>query len=333
MKRAGAILLALMAFAALAAPALTSHVASQRFEDAAYAPPMPPHVIDDDGRWRAPFVYPVRLVDRLERRYEEDRAHPAALVWFSGGVLVMSGDDTQTPWLPLGGDGSGRDVYARLLYGARLSLGVALVATFGALLIGTLVGGVAGTAGGFVDDGLMRLSDFVLILPAMYVVLALRAAMPLVLSASTIFALVSGIMAVVGWPIVARGVRAIVAAEREREYAQAALSLGMSRRRLLTHHLLPAAGGFLATQATLLLPGFILAEATLSYVGLGFPDPMSSWGSMLQEAASVSALADAPWLLAPAAAIFVVVLAVNLIVQAPALPPGPARVAFSSRGK
>ena len=333
MKRAGIILLALAALAAVAAPALTPHGPSQRFDDAAYAPPMRPHVIDDQGRWRAPFVYPVLLVDRLERRYEEDRAHQAPLVWLSGGLLVTSAADAQTPWLPFGGDGSGRDVFARLLYGARLSLGVALLATAGALLIGTLVGGVAGTAGGFVDDGLMRLSDFVLILPAMYVVLALRAAMPLVLSASTIFALVSGIMAVVGWPIVARGVRAIVAAERDREYAQAALSLGMSRHRLLTRHLLPAAGGFLATQATLLLPAFILAEATLSYVGLGFPDPMSSWGSMLQEAASVSALAEAPWLLAPAGAIFVVVLAVNLIVQAPALPAVPARVTLLSRGK
>ena len=122
-----------------------------------------------------------------------------------------------------------------------------------------------------------------------------------------------------------------MAAERERDYAHAALALGMSRERLLRRHLLPAARGFLATQATLLLPAFILAEATLSYVGLGFPDPVSSWGSMLQEAASVSALADAPWLLAPAAAIFVVVLAVNLVVQAPAVSVQPAAATSSER--
>ena len=94
--------------------------------------------------------------------------------------------------------------------------------------------------------------------------------------------------------------RAIVAAERERDYAQAALALGMGRGRLLVRHLLPAARGFLATQATLLLPAFILAEATLSYVGLGFPEPSVSWGSCLQEAANVAALADAPWTLSPA---------------------------------
>ena len=317
MKRAGWVVLIGVALIAACAPLLTLHTPGERFADRLYAPPMRPHLVDDGGHWRAPFVYSVRLVDRLERRYEEDRAHPIPLRWFSRGVLVSLAEEDGAPWLPLGGDGSGRDVFARLVYGSRLSLGVALIATLGALLIGTLVGGAAGVAGGLVDDGLMRLSDFVLVLPAMYVVLALRAAMPLVLTTPAVFALVAGIMAAVGWPLVARGVRAIVAAERERDYAQAARSLGMGRSRLLVRHLLPAARGYLATQATLLVPGFILAEATLSYVGLGFPDPEASWGSMLQESSNIAAIADAPWTLAPAFAIFAVVLAVNLIVQAP----------------
>ncbi len=169
-----------------------------------------------------------------------------------------------------------------------------------------------GAAGGVADEVLMRLSDFVVVLPAMYVVLSLRAALPLVLPPAQVFALVAGILALVGWPIVARGVRAIVAAERERDYAQAALALGAGRARLLLRHLLPAARGFLAAQAALLVAAFILAEATLSYVGLGFPDPSVSWGVMLQEAANVSAMADAPWTLAPAAGIFLLVLGVNL---------------------
>ncbi|MEI6670028.1 MAG: ABC transporter permease [Acidobacteriota bacterium] len=319
MKRVGWGVLAGVVLIALFAPWFTPHAPGDRFADRLYAPPMRPHVLDADGRFTAPFVYPVRLINRLERRYDEDRLHPATLRWFSGGVLVEVPGDAQSPWLPLGGDGSGRDVFARLVYGARLSLGVALLATLGALLIGTLVGGAAGATGGLVDDGLMRLSDFVLVLPAMYVVLALRAAMPLVLATPVIFLLVSGIMAAVGWPLVARGVRTIVAAERERDYALAARSLGMGRARLLVRHLLPAARGYLATQATLLLPGFILAEATLSYVGLGFPDPEASWGSMLQEAATAAAMADAPWTLAPALAIVAVVCAANLVAQQPPL--------------
>jgi peptide/nickel transport system permease protein len=314
-RRAGLAIIGVIMLAAALAPALTPYAASDRFPDRAYAPPMRIHVVDARGAWRAPFVYPITLADRLERRYEEDRANPVPLVWFSRGVLVQQAAEGSGPWLPLGGDGAGRDVFARLLYGARLSLAVAILATLGALLIGTLAGGAAGAAGGLVDEGLMRLSDFVLVLPAMYVVLSLRAALPLVLPASRVFALVAGILALVGWPIVARGVRAIVATERDRDYAQAARALGAGRWRLLVRHLLPAAQGFVTTQATLLFAAFILAEATLSFVGLGFPDPSVSWGVMLQEAANVSALSEAPWTLAPAAAIFLVVLGVNLAVQ------------------
>jgi peptide/nickel transport system permease protein len=129
------------------------------------------------------------------------------------------------------------------------------------------------------------------------------------------------IFAFIGWALVARGVRAIIAAERGREYAQAARAVGAGHVRMLLVHLLPATTGFLAVQATLLLPGFILAEATLSYVGLGFPDRMPSWGTMLYDAANVAVLADIPWALAPAVAIFIVVLAVNLVVQGSGRPP------------
>jgi peptide/nickel transport system permease protein len=311
-RRAGIAIVACVALAAVLAPALTPNQAHTRFPDRAYAPPMPLRIVDGEGRWRAPFVYPIRLADRLERRYEEDRSNPVPIVWFSRGVVAQVSDERLGPWLPLGADGAGRDVFARLVYGARLSLAVALAATIGAMLIGTLAGGVAGAAGGVLDETLMRLSDFVIVLPAMYVVLSLRAALPLVLPPAQVFSLVAGILALVGWPIVARGVRAIVASERERDYAQAAIALGAGRARLLLRHLLPAARGFLAAQAALLVAAFILAEATLSYIGLGFPDPSVSWGVMLQEAANVSAMADAPWMLAPAAGIFLVVLGVNL---------------------
>ena len=323
MRTLAVMLLGLVCAAAVLAPLLTPHSPVQRFVDRAYAPPTPVHVVDLEGRWRSPFVYPIYLVDRLERRYDEDRTRHVTLAWFSNGALVRQVDESAGPWLLLGGDSLGRDVLARVLHGARLSLAVAVVAMLGALLLGALVGGLAGIAGGFVDDVLMRLVDFVLVLPAMYVVLALRASLPLVLSPAAVFVLVAGILAAVGWPMVARGVRAIVATERERDYALAARALGMGRGRLLVRHLLPAARGFLITQATLLLPAFILAEATLSYVGLGFPEPAVSWGTMLQDAANVAALADAPWTLTPAVAIFLVVLAVNLIVQRPAQGPHP----------
>lgn len=311
-RTCGRLLLVLVTFAAAAAPALGPHAPSQQFPDHLNAPPMRVRLVDAEGRWHAPFVYPWRLVDRLSSQYEEDRSRRVPVRWLTGGRL-WSADPDAGPLLLLGADRLGRDLLSRLLHGARASVGVALVGTLGALLIGALVGGLAGYAGGLTDDVAMQIADFVLLLPAVYVVLALRAALPLVLDAGDLFLLLTALFAFVGWPMAARGVRAIVAAERHREYAEAARSLGASHARLLVRHLLPAARGFLATQATLLVPAFILAEATLSFVGLGFGEPTPSWGTMLREAgANVRDLALFPWLLSPAAAIVGVALAVHL---------------------
>jgi peptide/nickel transport system permease protein len=312
--RGGAILLGVLAALALAGPHLTPHDPARQFPDFVYAPPMRPRVIDASGQWRMPFVYPLLLENRLEHRYVEDRSRPLSIRYLQGSALSV--DPSAPPWFPLGTDALGRDQLSRLALGTRLSLGVALVAAIGALLVGALAGGLAGFNGGFVDNGLMRVSDFIVALPAVYVVLALRAAMPLVLTTWQVFWTMAVVLAMVGWPFPARGVRAVVASERTREYAEAARAMGASRTRLLLRHLLPAARGFLVVQTTLLVPAFILAEATLSYVGLGFAEPIPSWGAMLREAGRGRALVEAPWLLAPAATIVLAALAVNLVAGA-----------------
>jgi peptide/nickel transport system permease protein len=304
----------LVALGVAAAPVLVPTDRGTRFGDHLHAPPTLPRVWHDEAL-RMPFIYPWRLVNRLEQRYELDRTRPVPLAWFGEGRLVRSTDNEAAPLLLLGADRDGRDILGRLLYGGRTSLALAAVATFGALVIGALVGALAGVAGRATDDVLMRVTEFVIVLPTVYVVLVLRGALPLVLSAAEVFVLLAAIFALVGWPFVARGVRGIVSAERTREYAVAARSLGAGRARLVLCHLLPACAGFLAVQATLLVPAFIVAEATLSYVGLGFADPVASWGAMLRDASDIT-FADFPWTLAPAGAIFVVVLAFNLLVQA-----------------
>ncbi|HVB37331.1 MAG TPA: ABC transporter permease subunit, partial [Vicinamibacterales bacterium] len=271
MRRIGAAIIAIVLAGAVGAPWLAPHGPDEPRADLQFAPPTVPHLVDAEGRWHAPFIYPWHLVSRLEQRYEADRSAPVPLVWFAHGRLVASADDARAPLLLFGADSYGRDTFSRLLYGARLSLGVAAVAALGALLVGALIGGLAGYAGGAVDELLMRGVEFLLVLPAIYVILALRAIMPLVLPASTVFALLSGILALIGSPFVAQGVRAIVAAERGREYYTAAVASGAGHARLLFRHLLPAARGFLAVELTVLLPAFVLAEATLSYVGMGFP--------------------------------------------------------------
>ena len=304
MKTAGRVLLAAIMFVAIAAPWLAPNAPDRQFDTYLYAPPT---------RIHATYFYPLRIVSRLERRFEEVRDRPVRVEWFRGHL--MSSADPREPLLLLGADSYGRDIFARLLYGSRASLGLAALATLVTMIVGAAVGGIAGYAGGAVDELLSRFADFVLVLQAIYVVLALRAVMPLVLPPAQVFALLVAIFALVSWPIVARGVRGIIASEREREYVTAGRAAGAGPVRLLAVHLMPAARGYLLTQATLLLPAFILAEATLSYVGLGFPDSVPTWGTMLYNASNVALVGEAPWMLAPAAAIFLVVLAVNLVVQ------------------
>jgi peptide/nickel transport system permease protein len=313
--RLGATLLAILALATAGAGALTTSDPAVQHSDFVLAPPMPVRLVDASGRWRAPFVYPLKVQDRLSRTYLEDRARPLTIRWLTDGRLASVTGGT---WFPMGTDALGRDVSSRLVTGARLSLGVALIAAIVALATGALLGGIAATAGGILDDAIMRVADFVITLPALYVVLTLRAAMPLVLTTGQVFWTMTAVLAAVGWPLGARGVRAIVAAENRREYADAARAAGAGRTRILLHHLMPATTGLLFAQAGLLVPAFILAEATLSYAGLGFPGSSASWGVMLQEAGG-SMLVEAPWLLAPAVAIFATVLAVNLMSGARAI--------------
>ena len=309
---AGVVTLGAAALAGLLAPWIAPHDPNMRHPELLNAPPTRVRVVDETGAWRRPFIYPWIRLSQLEQRYEEDRSRPVPITWFAGGRVAQSSDDAPAPLLVAGADSFGRDVFARLLYGARTSLALALAAALGATLLGSALGAAAGYAGGALDDVLMRGSEFVLVLPTMYVALALRAVMPLVLPAGAVFALLAAIFAVVGAPFISRGVRGIVRSERRLDYAAAAAALGAGHVRIVARHLLPAAGGFVAAQLTMLVPAFIVAEATLSYVGLGFPSDVPSWGAMLQEASSIRAIGDFPWLLSPAAAIFVVVLALNM---------------------
>jgi peptide/nickel transport system permease protein len=309
-ERIGLLMLVGVGVLALLAPVIAPHDPSRQFDDRAYAPPTRVHVMGPDG-FAAPFIHPLVLEDRLARRYSEDESVRVPLRWFHNGRLVST-DTAAEPIFLFGADALGRDVFSRLVRGAQLSLGVTLVGLAGALLIGTAIGGLAGTVGGWIDYGLMGLADFLLALPGAYLVLVLRGALPLVLSTGQVFVLMALLFALAGWPHAARGVRAIVAAERARDYAEAARAAGAGPWRI-ARQLLPAARGFLGVEVVLLIPALLVAESTLSYLGLGFADADASWGTMIQDAANGGVLLEAPWLIAPAGGVFAVVLAAQLI--------------------
>ena len=295
-----AIALGLLAAVVSAAPLAAPHDPSQQFPHYPFAPPMRVHILDDEGRLHQPFVYALTLENPLERRYGQDRSTR----------LPIRGDE---PVFLLGSDGFGRDVLSRTLTGARLSLGVAFAATALALTLAALVGGVAGYAGGRTDAVLMRFAEFVLVLPALYVALALRGAMPLVLSTRQTFATLAIVFGAIGWPAAARGVRGIISIERSREYAEAAYAIGASPLRVIVRHLLPSTFGFLLVQATVLVPAFVMAEAALSLVGFGFAPPVATWGTMIEEVGTGGILAEAPWLLAPIAGMALTILLLQAI--------------------
>ena len=294
-RRLGAAILGLLVLAAVAAPWLATSDVSSQHPDLALAPPS---------------LARRALVERLPPTYRtlDDRL---PLTWFDG-TLVRSTDPAE-PLLPLGSDSLGRDQWTRLLHGARLSLGLALTGLVGAVGLGALLGLVAGGHGGWPDTILMRVADLFIAWPVLYVVLVLRAVLPLAPPFTLLFTLMALVLTLAGWPIVARAVRAVTAVERTRESVLAAEAAGATPTWILRRHLLPAALPVVATQALLLLPAFILAEATLSFVGLGFAEPRPSWGTMLIEAAQPFALRHAPWLLAPAGAIALVTLGATLL--------------------
>jgi peptide/nickel transport system permease protein len=207
---------------------------------------------------------------------------------------------------PLGTDELGRDILSRILYGARVSLVAGLVSVSIALVLGGVIGLVAGFYGGWLDDLLMRLTDAMLAFPFLVLAIALAAVLGPSLQ-NTLLAI-----GVVTTPVFARLVRGQALAERPRDYVQAALALGVGDGRILLRHLLPNILGPLIVQVSLSTAAAVLAEATLSFLGLGIQPPTPSWGSMLNAARGY--LAYAPWMaIFPGLAIFLAVLAFNLI--------------------
>lgn len=208
----------------------------------------------------------------------------------------------------LGSDAFGRDVLSRLLYGAQVSLFTGLLAAFLSLGLGLFAGTLAGYFSGWPDQVLMRTGELVLALPWLYLLLAIRAFLPLHISTLQTFFLLIVVIGSVGWVRPARLIRGAVLSGKERDFVAAARGFGASHFYLIRRHILPQTWGIILTQATVLVPQFILAEVSLSFLGLGVGEPVPSWGNMLAEGMEYHAMVSHPWLLVPGLATIPVLL-------------------------
>jgi peptide/nickel transport system permease protein len=213
----------------------------------------------------------------------------------------------------LGTDAYGRDVFSRLLYGGRVSLFTGLLAAFLSLALGLALGTAAGFYGGWLDRLLMRGGELMMALPWLYLLLAVRAFLPLHITTVQAFFLLVVIIGGVGWVRPARLIRGVVLSARERGFVLAARGFGASNAYLIRRHILPLTLGVVLTQATVLIPQYILAEVALSFLGLGVGEPVPSWGNMLAEAQQYHALVEHWWMLAPGLAIIPVLLGYLLL--------------------
>ncbi|HEX3552354.1 MAG TPA: ABC transporter permease [Thermoanaerobaculia bacterium] len=321
--------LALLHAAAFGAGFLAPYGFDEQDREHSYAPPARLHFRDGDGDGDGegrlhlrPFVH--RWVERpgAPGVYAEDRsrAFPVRLLMSAppgrpGSGVRLFGVDAPARLYLLGTDRFGRDQLSRLLYGARISLFSGLLAAGFAVGLGLLAGAAAGFRGGWLDQVLMRTSELFLALPWLYLLLAVRAVLPLDLAPSGSFLLLVAVLGAVGWARPARLVRGAVLSARSRDYVLAAQGFGASDLYVLRRHVLPQAAGVALTQLALLVPQYLLAEVALSFLGLGVAEPVPSWGTMLAELERYEVLTSYRWLLWPAVLLTGVVLSYHTLAE------------------
>jgi peptide/nickel transport system permease protein len=234
-------------------------------------------------------------------------------VYFTTNRHLFGAKDPAQPMYLLGADKSGRDVLSRMIYSTRISLSVGLVGVFISLVMGITLGGLSGLIGGWVDMITQRLIEIVMSVPDLPIMLAIAASVPLNWSVERVYFIITILIALRSWTGLARVVRSKFLSLREDDFILAARLDGAPQSRLIFRHMLPSFYSHIIASLTLALPGMILAETALSFLGLGLRPPAVSWGVMLQDTQKVAVLALYPWLLWPAAAVIIVVLAFNFL--------------------
>lgn len=289
----------LMVLIAAAADWLAPYGVQDEYREHSYHPPSKIHFFDDGGEFGIrPFIYgSISKYDiDFKKEYTEDKSKKYFLSFFGGKLISVSGN---ARLYLLGADSRGRDIFSRILYASRISLAVAFMGTIISGVVGALIGCVAGYYGGKTDQVLMRISEFFIMIPGFYFLLAMRSALPLELDSLNAFILIVVILSFIGWGGIARIVRGMVLSIRERDFVIAAKGLGRGDLDIMISHIIPHTVPYLAITLSIALPGYILGESALSLLGLGIQEPNVSLGNLLSESLAVAHLRLHPWILFP----------------------------------
>ena len=319
----GIILLAMYA-STLVSEVLVPYNLHTRHTDFIYAPPQKVHLFHD-GHLVGPFVYALKKslnMENLRRDYTEDKSRPYPLRFFCSadpykfwGVIdasfhIVCPAEGATLFF-LGTDRLGRDGLSRIVYGARISLTIGLLGIGISFALGLVIGGIAGYFGGIADLVIQRLIEIIRSFPELPLWMALSAVLPVTWSPILIYFGITAILAMLEWTGLARAVRSKLLALREEDYCTAARLMGARPKRIIARHLLPGFMSHLIASATLAIPGMILGETALSFLGIGLRPPITSWGVLLNEAQNINVVALYPWLMLPVVPVILIVLAFN----------------------
>ncbi len=290
-----------------------------------YCSPTRIRFFDESGSFHfRPFVYGKVLADRKWTRYSDDtskiypikifiKGEPYKLFGIIPGERHLFGVEDEGHVFLLGTDQFGRDVFSRLLFGGRISLSVGLVGIFLSFTFGMLAGGISGYFGGIVDTVIMRFTELIMSIPGLYLILSLRAAFPTTIESDKMYLIIIAILSFIGWAGMSRIIRGMVLSIKENDYVIASRALGFGHMRIIIRHILPNTLSFVIVAATVSIPGYILGEVALSFLGVGIAEPVASWGNMLKQAQSVRVLTSFPWIITPGYVIFLTVLAYNFL--------------------
>jgi peptide/nickel transport system permease protein len=290
------------------------------------APPQSIHLFHD-GRFVGPFVYGYQQkldVETLRRNYEIDTSRVQPIRFFCQGetysfwgLFEASGRlfcpaEKGTLFL-MGTDRIGRDIFSRILYGARVSLTIGVLGVAVSFILGMIIGGLAGYYGGVFDIVTQRVIEVIQSVPHIPLWMALAATIPASWSPLLVYFGITIIFGLMNWTTLARAVRSKLLSLREEDYVLAAQLMGARTPRIVGRHLIPGFMSHIIAKATVAIPSTILGETALSFLGLGLRPPITSWGVMLNEAQNINVVALYPWLMLPIVPVILVILAFNFL--------------------